>query len=70
MQDLGRFICRVRKNRKITQRELAERAGVGLMTIACLENGKHPNPRIDTLMLILNALGYDLKIETMKEELK
>lgn len=70
MQDLGRFICRVRKNRKITQKELADRAGVGLMTIVCLESGKRPNPRIDTLLLILHALGYDLQIETMKEELK
>lgn len=70
MQDLGRFICRIRKNRKITQKELADRAGVGLMTIVCLENGKRQNPRIDTLLLILHALGYDLQIETMKEKLK
>lgn len=68
MQDIGKWICRVRKNRKFTQKELAERSGVGLMTVVCLGNGRRPNPRLDTLMLILKALGYDLQIEAIEEK--
>lgn len=59
-----------KKKQENYSKRAADRAGVGLMTIVCLENGKRQNPRIDTLLLILHALGYDLQIETMKEELK
>ena len=68
MQNIGKGICRARKNKKFTQKELAERSGVGLMTVVCLENGRRPNPRLDTLLLILKALGYDLQIEAIEEK--
>lgn len=68
MQDIGKWIYRMRKNRKISHKELAERSGVGVTTIICLENGRRPNPRLDTLLLILKALGYDLQIEAIEEK--
>jgi transcriptional regulator with XRE-family HTH domain len=53
---LGQEIRRLRKDRRLSQTELAERAGVALMTISRIERGEH-DPHIRTLGRIARALG-------------
>ena len=53
---LGRKIRELRKKRKLSQTELAEKAGVALMTISRLERGEH-DPHVRTLWRIARSLG-------------
>ncbi|WP_170565962.1 helix-turn-helix domain-containing protein [Ruegeria atlantica] len=56
LQIIGRSIRRLRKERKLSQTQLAELADVGLMTISLLENGAN-NPRFSTIEALANALN-------------
>lgn len=55
---LGESIFRNRKQRKITQAELAEKAGVTEQTIRKIEHGEG-NPQLDVLCSLIIALGID-----------
>lgn len=58
---------RLRKNAKLTQKELAQKAGIRQATVSDLENGKG---NIETLMKIIQALGVNLQMssgETKKD---
>ena len=56
---LGQEIRALRKERRMSQTELAQRAGVVLMTISRLERGEH-DPHVRTLSQI--ARGLDLSL--------
>jgi transcriptional regulator with XRE-family HTH domain len=56
---LGRRIRELRKERRMSQTELAEKAGVALMTISRLERGEH-DPHTRTLWQIARGLGVPL----------
>lgn len=62
MQDIGGFIYRTRKHLNLSRKMLAEKSGVGLTTIVCIEKGERNNLRFDTATMILNELGYELEI--------
>ncbi len=51
-----------RKNKGITQKELAERTGIAQGDISKLENG-NGNPSIRTLQRLATAMNMSLKIE-------
>ena len=53
-----------RKERGLSQADLAELVGTTQSAIARLESGGRP-PRIDTLLRIANALDADLHIELL-----
>ena len=53
---LGQRIRKLRKQQKLSQTELAEKAGVALMTISRIERGEH-DPHVRTLVRIARALG-------------
>lgn len=53
---LGQEIRRLRKEQRLNQTELAEKADVALMTISRIERGEH-DPHIRTLGRIAGALG-------------
>lgn len=53
---LGQRIRELRKERRMSQTELAEKAGVALMTISRLERGEH-DPHMRTLWRIARSLG-------------
>ena len=53
---LGQKIRELRKQQKLSQTELAEKADVALMTISRIERGEH-DPHIRTLSRIAKALG-------------
>ena len=54
-------VANLRKERKLTQLELAALVGTTQSAIARLESGGRP-PRIDTLLKIAAALGCDLVV--------
>ena len=53
---LGQTIRELRKQQKLNQTELAEKADVALMTISRIERGEH-DPHMRTLSRIAKALG-------------
>jgi transcriptional regulator with XRE-family HTH domain len=56
---LGQKIRELRKERRMSQTELAQRAGVALMTISRLERGEH-DPHVRTLSQTAKGLGVPL----------
>jgi transcriptional regulator with XRE-family HTH domain len=62
-EQLAGIFKEAREKKKMTQRELANRANVTERTICNLESGNHKSTfKIETLKPIAKALGY--KIET------
>jgi len=62
MISIGNTIKERRKMLSITQRELAEIAGVGINTLTKIERGK-ANPSLEILSRILDALGLEIEIK-------
>jgi len=56
---LGRRIRELRKRQRLSQTELAEKAGVALMTVSRLERGEH-DPHVRTLSRIARSLRVPL----------
>ena len=57
--ELISFVKERRKVLKLTQKELAEKAGVGLRFIRELEQGK-PTLRLDKINQVLSLFGYQI----------
>jgi len=51
-----------RKNRHLSQKQLAEKAKMKQQEIARLENAKH-SPTFDTLLKVAHGLGKELHVE-------
>lgn len=56
---LNEFVKLKRNNAKLTQPELAEKAGVGLRFLRDLEQGK-PTLRLDKVNQVLQLFGHQL----------
>ena len=66
---IGENIKSIRKEKKITQKELAEKCNLATITIRQYENGKR-EPKYETLSKIANALNVsilDLTLSKSKE---
>ena len=61
MKTIGKDIKTRRKMLKITQRTLAELAGVGINTLTKIERGE-ANPSFEVLEKILNTIGLEIKV--------
>jgi len=57
-----------REKRRLSQRDLAKRAGLSPMTVYRLETGQH-HPQTDTLELLAKALGVSIRLLFAKERL-
>lgn len=57
--DLIPHLAQIRKTQKLTQAELAERAGLSRMTVQRLESGSL-DPRLSTLHEMARVLGLEL----------
>ncbi len=55
-----------RKKAKLTQNELSKKCGIKQPTIAKIENRKR-SPQVDTLMKMLLAMGYTLRVVPLDE---
>lgn len=63
---LSEFVKQRRNNAKLTQPELAAKAGVGLRFLRDLEQGK-PTLRIDKVNQVLQLFGHELEpVESRK----
>lgn len=60
-QRIGRRIAALRKANGLSQRALADKAGVGQTQIVNVEQG-HYSPSIETLSKMIGAMGYQLAI--------
>ncbi|WP_291078315.1 MULTISPECIES: helix-turn-helix transcriptional regulator [unclassified Empedobacter] len=60
-QSIAEFIKQKRKRLKLTQPELAERAGVGLRFIREIEQGK-PSVRLDKVNQVLALFGSEVGV--------
>ncbi|NLL38605.1 MAG: helix-turn-helix transcriptional regulator [Clostridiales bacterium] len=54
---LGKNLKRIRKAKKITQRQLADGSGLSFSFISKLESGEQNNPTLDTIVKIADCLG-------------
>lgn len=61
------FVRQQRKNYKLTQRELADRSGVGIRFIRELEGGKS-TLRLDKVNVVLSLFGAELGVVPNREE--
>ena len=59
---LGQKIREFRKERKLTQEQLAIKSGVSYTTLVKIENGAIKNPSFETVTLI--AKGLEVTLET------
>lgn len=57
---IGETIKKYRKKRGISQDVLSKKANLAFHTIAKIEAGSTPNPRIETVKRIADALGVTL----------
>ena len=64
---ISEFIRLKRKEYKLTQRDLADRAGVGIRFVRELEAGK-PTLRIDKVNVVLDLFGHQLGPVPNKQE--
>lgn len=67
MKDLSGFVRERRKSLKLTQPELAEKAGIGLRFIRDLEQGKK-TLRMDKVNQVLGLFGYKLMPQKQERE--
>lgn len=58
-QTLNEFVKRKRKSLKLTQKEMSEKAGVGLRFVRELERGKE-TLKMDKVNQVLGLFGYEL----------
>ena len=61
--DLGVKIKNLRKEKNISQEELAKKAGISRTTLSKIENGYFSKVFVATLEKILAILGYTLEIK-------
>jgi len=57
---LAQNIKRLRKQFKLSQEELAKKAGITYSTLIKIESGKNDNPTIKTLLKIAKALNVKI----------
>jgi y4mF family transcriptional regulator len=67
MKEISEFVKKRRKQAKLTQPELAQRAGVGLRFIRELEGNK-ATLRLDKVNLVLRLFGHAVGPIPSKEE--
>lgn len=66
-QRLVNLICKVRKEKKLSQAAFARKLGLTQARIAQIESGVGSSKiTFDVLLNILNSLGYDYKVITKK----
>ena len=68
MRELGSNIRLFRRQRGLTQQELAEKADIGAASVARLESGLVADPRLSTLVKLSGALDTEVRELLPSEE--
>lgn len=66
LEDLGERISLARRARRLTQPDLAAKAGIGLSTLLSIEKGA-PTVQIGSVLMVLWALGLEGTFDTLSE---
>ena len=66
-EDIIEATIAARKKAQLTQRELSAKCGIKQPNIAKIESRKR-SPQVDTLMKILFAMGYTLRVVPLDEK--
>jgi HTH-type transcriptional regulator/antitoxin HipB len=67
LQEIGRELARLRKERGLTQTQLATMAGMGQSTLARFETGGVAEFGTRKLLRLLELIGHELKIVPVGE---
>jgi len=62
--EIGNEIKKLRKDKTMTQAQLAEASGISRVTLGKLERGEVVSVSIKTLDLILNTLSYEIDFKS------
>ena len=65
LYEIGKQIKILRKNKKLTQEELALNCGISRVTLGKIEQGKLGNTSVKTLDLVLATLGLEIEFKTI-----
>ena len=68
MKKFGQIIKQRRKILSVTQKELAELAGIGINTLTKIERGE-TNPSLDVLQKVLDTLGMEMVIQVKRKDI-
>jgi len=68
LKEIGQRIASARKENRLTQLELATKAGVSRPTIDLLENGRATEIGYSKLARILSLLGLELRLQPIAPE--
>ncbi|WP_047811773.1 helix-turn-helix domain-containing protein [Desulfosporosinus acididurans] len=60
--ELGKRIAKIRRSENMTQKELAERAGISINYLSRIEIGSCPRPHVKTIARIAKCLGVELEL--------
>jgi len=63
LDEIGMKIKSLRKEKGLTQKQLAEIAGLSRVTLGKLERGQIGSITLKTIDIILDALGYEIDFE-------
>ncbi len=66
--EIGQRVASARKQKKITQSELANRAGISRPTIDLLENGRAMDIGYSKLARILSVVGLELQLQPVSPQ--
>lgn len=66
-RSLGAALQRIRESAGISRETLQMRSGIHRNTIARYESGE-ANPNLKTLIMLTNALGYEVKVSFAKRK--
>ena len=68
MKKIGQIIKQRRKTLSVTQKELAELAGIGINTLTKIERGE-ANPSLEVLQKVLDTLGMEIVIQIKRKDI-
>jgi HTH-type transcriptional regulator / antitoxin HipB len=64
IKDMGLAVREARRQRKLTQKQLAEKLGTNQEWISQFETGRLDNPSLGTVLKAFATLGVDLSVGT------
>ncbi|MCX6051645.1 MAG: helix-turn-helix transcriptional regulator [Campylobacterales bacterium] len=65
LYEIGKKIKELRKDKKMTQEQLAIQAGISRVTLGKIERGEFGSVSIKTLDILLFNLGYEIEFKTL-----
>jgi DNA-binding XRE family transcriptional regulator len=67
LKEVGMLAKRYRKEKGLTQEQLAQKVGVSVRWLSRLEKNESSNLQFDKVQNVLEYLGYDLRVEKRPE---